>query len=200
MLTNSGLVFKLKEKLFLSILMSTLVALSFAASVRAAPSIQIFSYVDKPQYKPGDTGTLYIWIYNDGTEDVILKNITIEYPWHDYYVWEGNETIKDINTAVLIGGNWSTTSTFTVPTDGRAIAVGIPEIRIRAVTDKTTETRDIPISIASVPVATTIQDMDKLTTLFTIMAVLLIVCTLIIAATIFLSARRPQVTWKAEEK
>jgi len=37
-------------------------------------------------------------------------------------------------------------------------------------------------------------------TLFTIQAVLLIVCTVIIAATIFLSARRPQVTWKAEEK
>jgi hypothetical protein len=42
--------------------------------------------------------------------------------------------------------------------------------------------------------------MDKLVTLFTVQVVLLIVCTIIIAATIFLSARKPQVTWKAEEK
>jgi len=42
--------------------------------------------------------------------------------------------------------------------------------------------------------------MDKLVTLFTVLVVLVIVCTIIIAATIFLSARKPQVTWKPEEK
>jgi len=42
--------------------------------------------------------------------------------------------------------------------------------------------------------------MEQIITLFTIQVVLLIVCTIIIAATIFLSARRPRITWKAEEK
>jgi hypothetical protein len=43
-----------------------------------------------------------------------------------------------------------------------------------------------------------LEDMDKIITLFTIQAVLLIICTIIIAATIFLSVRRPRVTWKKE--
>jgi hypothetical protein len=42
--------------------------------------------------------------------------------------------------------------------------------------------------------------MDQIITLFTIQVVLLIVCTIIVAATIFLSARRPQIMWKSEEK
>jgi hypothetical protein len=42
--------------------------------------------------------------------------------------------------------------------------------------------------------------MDQIITLFTIQVVLLIVCTIIIAATIFLSTRRPQIMWKTEEK
>ncbi len=199
MLTSFERVFKLKEKFLLSTLITALIVLSFASSVRAAPSIQIFGYVDKPQYKPGEQGTLHIWIRNDGTEDVILKNVTVEYPWHDYFIWEGNETIKDINTAILVGGNWSATLTFTVPTDGRAITSTISSISVMAVTDKTTEEEGIPMSIAGTPVPTILQDMDRLMTLFTILTVLIIVCTLIIAATIFLSVRRPQVTWKPSE-
>lgn len=191
--------FKLKEKLILSTLITTLIVLSFASSVRAAPSIQIYGYVDKPQYKPGEQGTLHIWIYNDGTEDVILKNVTVKYPWYYYFIWEGNETIKDITTAIPVGGNWSATLTFTIPTDGRAITSGISSIGVQAVTETTTKTGSIPISIAGTPVPTLIQDMDRLMTLFTILTVLIIVCTLIIAATIFLSVRRPQVTWKPSE-
>ena len=41
--------------------------------------------------------------------------------------------------------------------------------------------------------------MDQIVTIFTIQVVLLIICTIIIAATIFLSARRPQITWRREE-
>lgn len=181
--------------------MAALIALSFASSVKAAASIEIYGYVDKPQYKPGEQGTLRIWIYNDGTEDVTIKSITVEYPWHDDYIWEGNETIKDIQYPTIDPSeNRTFTLTFTVPTDGRAIASGIPNIKVQAVTDKTTETRNIPISIASTPAPTSIQDMDKLTTLFTILTVLIIVCTIIIASTIFLSTRRPQVTWKTTEE
>jgi len=177
-----------------------LFALTFTKSVKAAASIEIYGYVDKTQYMPGDKGTLKIWIVNDGTEDIILKSVTIEYPWNKFYIWEGNETIKEFtNPAILKGGNWSDSRTFTVPTDGRAIG---GDIRVHVVTSPSTpaNTNWIPITVASAPAYESIQDMDKLVTLFTVQAVLLIVCTIIIAATIFLSARKPQVTWKAEEK
>ena len=172
-------------------------ALTFTMPVKAVASITIYGYVDKTQYMPGDKGTLKIWIVNDGTEDIILKSVTIEYPWNAFYIWEGNETIEDINAAILKGGNWSTSRTFTVPTDGRAIG---GSIRVHVVTSAVSDTNWIPVNVASAPAYGSIQDMDKLVTLFTVQAVLLIVCTIIIAATIFLSVRRPQVTWRAEKK
>ena len=172
-------------------------ALTFTTSVNAAASIAIYGYVDKTQYMPGDTGTLKIWIVNDGTEDLILKSVEIKYPWNAFYIWEGNETIKDINAAILKGANWSTTRTFTVPTDGRAVG---GNIHVHVVTSTVSDTKLISVNVASAPAYESLQDMDKLVTLFTVQVVLLIVCTIIIAATIFLSARKPQVTWKAEEK
>jgi uncharacterized membrane protein len=172
-------------------------ALILTASVNAAPSTAIYGYVDQTQYMPGDQGTLKIWIFNDGDADLILKSVTIEYPWHAAYIWEGNETIKNINTAILQGGNWSTSRTFTVPTDGRAEG-GL--IRVHVVTDKVEDTNWIGINVAAAPAYGSLQNMDELITLFTIQVVLLIVCTIIIAAAIFLSTRKPQVTWKAEEK
>lgn len=188
----------MKRKILFFLTMA-LATLAFASTVKAVASIEIYGYTDKTQYMLGEKGTLKFWIYNDGTEDIILKNVTIEYPWHNYYIWEGNETIKDIlQPAVLVGGNWSTTVTFTVPSDGRAAG---GSIRIVAVTDKIVpQTRYIPINVASAPSYGSLQDMDKLVTLFTVQVVLLIVCTVIVAATIFLSGRRPQVTWRKEEK
>lgn len=188
----------MKRKFLLILMAIAFSALTLTMPVNAAASIAIYGYVDKTQYMPGDTGTLKIWIVNDGTEDIILKSVTIEYPWNAFYIWEGNETIKEFtNPAILKGGNWSDSRTFTVPTDGRAIG---GDIRVHVVTNDPTNTKWISITVASAPAYGSLQDMDKLVTLFTVQVVLLIVCTIIIAATIFLSARKPQVTWKAEEK
>jgi hypothetical protein len=187
----------LKRKFLLILMAIALSALTFTTSVKAAASITIYGYVDETQYMPGDSGTLKIWVVNDGTEDIILKSVTIKYPWNTYYIWEGNETLKDINAAILQGANWSTTRTFTVPTDGRATG---GYVTVTVVTSGVTDTQWIPINVASAPAYGSLQDMDKLVTLFTVQVVLVIVCTIIIAATIFLSARKPQVTWKAEEK
>jgi uncharacterized membrane protein len=164
--------------------------------VHAVADIEIYGYTDKIQYMPGEKGTVKYWIHNEGTEEVILKNIIIEYPWHSLYVWEGNETIKEINTVILIGGNWSATATFTIPSDGRAIG---GYVRITVVTDKVSRSRNIPLNVANAPVYTAFQDMDKIVTLFTVLVVLLIVCTVIIAATMFLAGRKPQVTWTKEK-
>ena len=185
------------KRKFLILMAIALSALTFTMPVKAVASIEIYGYVDKTQYMPGDTGTLKIWIVNDGTEDIILKSVAIRYPWNAFYIWEGNETIKDINAAILKGGNWSTTRTFTVPTDGRAKG---GSINVDVVTSAVADSKSVSITVASAPTYGSLQDMDKLVTLFTVQVVLLIVCTIIIAATIFLSARKPQVTWKAEEK
>jgi hypothetical protein len=189
----------LKRKFLLILTAIAFSALALTTRVNAFASIAIYGYVDKPQYMLGDTGTLKIWVVNDGTEDVILKSVTIKYPWNGFYIWEGNETIDDINAVIPPGGNWSTSRTFTVPTDGRATG---GSIYVHVVTDKVTETEPnlITMKVASAPAYGSLQDMDKLVTLFTVQTVLLIVCTIIIAATIFLSGRKPQVTWKAEEK
>jgi hypothetical protein len=189
-------VVQLKRKI-LALMTVFLATLAFTPTVRAAASLHIYGYTDAQQYTLGEKGTLKFWIYNDGTEDFILKNVTIEYPWHYYYIWEGNETIKDINIAVLVGGNWNKTVTFTVPSDGRAVG---GSIRIVVYTDKMApQTAYIPINVVNAPYYWSLKDMDKLVTLFTVQVVLLIVCTVIIAATMFLTGRKPKVTWKEEK-
>jgi uncharacterized membrane protein len=188
----------LKKRFLLPLTVIMAALLTTISLVNAAASIEIYGYNDKTQYMSGGEGTFKFWIYNDGTEDIILKNITIEYPWHSLYVWEGNETIIDINTAILVGGNWSTTKTFTVPSDGRAVS---GNIRVTVVTDKLTpQTKNFWLNVVGAPSYGSLQDMDKIVTLFTVQVVLVIVCTIIIAATVFLSTRKPQVTWAKEPK
>lgn len=190
------MVVSLKGKILLILLTMTLITLVSVSSVGAVADIEIYGYTDKTQYMPGEKGTLKIWIYNEGTEDIILYNVTIEYPWHSYYIWEGNETIT-VNGPVMIGKNWTTSISFTIPTDGRAVG---GNIRVTVVTDKVPiRSRNFPLSVASAPFYASLQDIDKIVTLFTILVVLLIVCTVIIAATLFLTGRRPQVTWAKEK-
>lgn len=140
-------------------------------------------------------------MYNDGNEDLILKNVTIYYPWYNPVgLWEGNVTITpSTSTVIAAGGNWSGTSSFTVPNDGRVIA-GSSSIRINVVTDKTTRSSSISMSLASVPYYFSLQNMDQLLTTLMILVVVIVVCTLIIAGAIFLSVRRLQMMWKPEEK
>jgi uncharacterized membrane protein len=177
---------------------TTLIAMTLTRPVNAVASVSIYGYVDRPQYMPGDSGTLKIWIVNTGDEDLILKTVTIRYQWNSYYIWEGNETIDDINAAVLVGENWSTSVTFTVPTDGRATS---GYISVSVETDKVTPpSKSIYMSVASPETVGLLQDFGNLVTLFTVLVVLVIVSAIIIAATLFLTKSRPQVTWKAEEK
>jgi uncharacterized membrane protein len=177
-----------------------LFALTFALPVKAAASVDIYGYVDKTQYKPGETVTMNFYVYNGGPDEIVLKNVTIRYPWYSP-IWGGEETIKNIDAVLSKEKNWNDTQTFTIPDDGRATGFYIYlEGTYTIGTSVYTRSGDIPINVATAPSYGSVQDMDKLVTLFTVMAVLLIVCTVIIAATIFLSTRKPQVTWKAEEK
>jgi len=156
---------------------------------QALPKANIYGYVDKAQYLRGEEGTLKIWIVNEGTEDLILQNITVTYPWNAYLPWEGNDSLKKIGAVILISGNTTHEFDFTVPSDGRALSYGA--IRVDVVTDEDEPTVNIPISIANPPMSFNLEDMDNLITLITVQIVVAIVAALIIAAAVFLTGRRP---------
>jgi hypothetical protein len=202
---------KLNKKKYLAIITMAISAifLTSLAYAEVSQTVNIYAWTDKTSYNPGEKGRLTIVIRNDRTdEDLILNNITILYPWFAYTgeKWEGNDTITPSPPFVLsknAGNIYKNTVEFTVPSDGRAIGgVFVPslQIDIKIAVDKSPYqyTKTAPFYIKSTPWYTSLEDMDKIVALFTIQAVLLIICTIIIAATIFLSVRRPRVTWKKE--
>jgi len=187
--------------------------LTSSAHAQVPATVNIYAWTDKTYYNPGEKGVLKIVIRNDRTDqDLIIKNITITYPWFGYTgdKWEGNDTIKVDPPPVILknGGTYTKSVDFNIPTDGRVTTsmYEVSHIDIRVAVDKspyyypTIGDYQVPIYIKSTPLYMSFEDADKIVTLFTIQVVLIIVCTVIIAATIFLSVRRPQVTWKAEEK
>jgi hypothetical protein len=190
----------LKGKLLLVSVAAIMALIACAPLAQAIPSVVVNGYTDKPYYKPGETVTLKFWVYNEGPEDIVLKNITIEYPWHSV-LWGGNKTIKNINAALTKSQNWTYSDTITIPTDGRA---GSGYVRITYTYTYGSSTpnpsTNIYLSIASVPEYFLFENMDRLVTLITVLVVLVIVGAIIIAAAIFLTMRRPEVTWKAEQK
>lgn len=184
---------KLNKKVFAFIMMT--VSMLLLAGLANAQPETVTVWTDKSEYAPGETGTLYIVFYNDEDSAVTIEKITIIFAeWRAYRNgdWEGNQTLE-INQAVVSEGAYEQETTFTVPTNGRAKSTNVD------VTIKTTELGNI-YEYHFVTVTETSKYMEQVVTLFTIQVVLLIVCTIIIAATIFLSARRPQVTWKPTEK
>ncbi len=164
------------------------------------PTTRIVAWTDKPQYLAGQTGKLYITYNNDRNDPVTIRNITIVYEeWCAYInnVWVGNTTYepKDTEKSVTEETAYTFETSFTVPSDGRARTT---DVYIIVYTNE-----PIPDSLSiheGIRLVETDAYMEQIVTLFTIQVVLLIVCTIIIAATIFLSARRPHVTWKQEEK
>ncbi len=188
----------MKKKILPLLMVTALIALVLTPLANASADFSIYGYTDKTYYKRGEAGTLKFWIYNDGDQDLILKNITIQYPWYSP-IWGGNETMKSLDQTITVNGNASFSSSFTVPSDGRAMG---GYIQVKAVTDKHTPFAPeyIPINVAGAPSYGSLEDMDKIVMLFTVLVVLVIICTVIIAATIFLSARRPAAMWSKEEK
>jgi hypothetical protein len=106
----------------------TLLAIGILAGVlltsghAAAISVNIYARTDKASYVPGDTGTLFITVRNQGTQSFAVKNISITYPWKAFITdhWDGNFTTTGITQALAQGQTYNTQYTFTVPTDGRA--------------------------------------------------------------------------------
>ncbi len=186
---------RLNKKIFALVIMAVSALLLIPLIDTANPQPEVMAWTDKKEYGPGESGTLTIVFYNDRSYAVSIEKIFVVFNnWWVYRngEWEGNQTLT-VNEAVAVNETYETSVTFTVPTDGRADSTTV------SITIQTAEAGNI-YAYPSVAVAITPRYMDQIVTLFTIQIVLIIVCTIIIAATIFLSARRPQVTWKAEEK
>ena len=104
-----------------------LVAFSIIATVLVVPihasyTPHIYARTDKSSYLPGDSGTLFITVRNEGTQSFGVKNLTIIYPWDAFVTdhWDGNNTYTFTGVALSQGGTWNEQYSFTVPTDGRA--------------------------------------------------------------------------------
>jgi len=183
---------KLNKKIFAFIVM-TVSMLLLAGLVNAQPET-VTVWTDKSEYAPGQTGTLHIVFYNNKGKTVTIDNITITFEsWKAYRSgeWEGNQTIE-VSEAFIVGKMLQNDVSFTVPTDGRAVPTWV---KVEIYADVSIPDTEFGISVSHTPLY-----WEQIITLLTILVVLLIVCTIIIAATIFLSARRPQVTWKPTEK
>ena len=162
---------------------------------------ELMIWTDKAEYYAGESGTLYIRYYNSHGSAVTIKRITVVFEdWVGYVndKWEGNQTI-DVNNAIASKQVFKNETRFTVPADGRAIARA-PYSSVRVTIELSEVGITVPPASQTIMVAQTPRYMDNIVTLFTVLVALVILSTLIIAATIFLSARRPQVMWSKEEK
>jgi len=160
--------------------------------------VNTYLWVDKVQYRPGDTVTLYVTIVNAQSSSISVNKTIITCPWWMFIRdhWEGNYTFN-INKVVKADSNYSTSMTFPVPNDGRAVQFGSSNTTINvsieingAFTDHT-----VFINIAGPPVSTSVEGIDTMVLLMAVLIILIVVCTALIAAAIFLSARRPQETY-----
>lgn len=170
------------------------------AAYTPIPGITITAWTDKTQYAPGEKGKLKISILNSLPRPVDIREIYIEFPWYAYNaqtsMWEGNETIKGtpVDTISSEGGHYYREVEFTVPNDGRATAlsaVGWSEIMID-VDASEGKADDFPadLLVMSPTVNMALVDMDRW---MTILTVAIVICTIIIAAVVFLSSRAPRI-------
>lgn len=178
-------------------LILTLFVMPLVFAVAHADIEPLMAWTNKQVYVSGESGTLYVNIYNDGTSTIEIMNVTVTYKSWQAYIdgkWVGNETFN-VNENVTGGGIVTLAIPFTVPSDGRARTTRV-EIEVR--TNFGVEFID---DVASINVSENSPYMEQIITLFTIQAVLLIVCTIVISATIFLSMHKlPQAIKTSENQ
>lgn len=165
----------------------------FIPLVSALALDTITLWTNKSEYTPGEIGTLHIVFYNDKRVTLTIENITIIFEsWRTYETgqWKGNYTIE-VKKAFVPDEILEKEVSFTVPTDGRAVNT---DARVEVYANGYAFVEKYEISVSQTPLY-----MEQIITLFTIQVVLIIVCTIIIAATIFLSTRKPQVAKKETE-
>src|SRR5260370_7874649 len=113
----------MKKKIQRSLLAISLLALVLAAvslPVHAQPTVN--TRADKSAYAPGDSGTMTISIINTIGNPLLVRNITIYYPWAGYDTngkwFTANYTYPvSVSLATKGANNYSyPTQTFNIPT------------------------------------------------------------------------------------
>lgn len=157
-------------------------------------NVNIYLWVDKTQYKPGDTITLYYTIFNDKPSGIMINEINITTPWSMKISnqWQGNQTIT-INKSIPSGGSYDNHTTLTVPNDGRASFISsYASLSVTIRIDDTPIPRTVNVNIANPPIQTSVHEVDTIILLLAVLIILFVICTAFIDAAIFLSARKPQ--------
>jgi hypothetical protein len=163
-------------------------------------ALNIYLWVDKTQYNPGETVTLYITFVNAKSSNIVVNETNIICPSWWMFIrdhWEGNYTF-DINRVIKANESYSTSTTFTVPNDGRVSGLSSARIDVAIRIDGTFTNRYLYIRIVSSPVV--VSNMDTLILLMAVLIILIVVCTALVAAAIFLSARKPHETYAEPPK
>ncbi len=182
-----------------------LAMLAVLASSVAAEDINVYVQLDKVQYEPGGQGTISITIRNTSDDPLEIKNVSIEFTnWMMYTVdgWDelGNQTIvyaSAIQVSSKTGKAALDDISFSVPTDGRATSTSV---HVWIYTNKPSPLHEQEfVSVVDPSTQNLFRALDNIVMLLTVTAILAIVSAIIIAAAVFLSARRPGVTWQKEE-
>jgi hypothetical protein len=110
------------KSLPLTIVAIGILAIAVIAPIHANYLAVAYGRTDRSSYVPGDSGTLFITVRNEGSQALTVKNITVAYPWMAFVTdhWDGNFTATGINQALSQNQNFNTQYTFTIPSDGRA--------------------------------------------------------------------------------
>jgi len=191
-------VVRLKKKTIILLVSLTFVAMALFSVVRAEPAVSISGYTEKPLYNPGQSGTVTLFVYNHGPEDIVLKNVTVWYPWYSQ-VWGGNDTFTSINATLSSGESWNGSKTFTIPSDSRGASGGFIVVAAVYTVGTSTLTEEDDVMMSIVNPSDVSQSVDRLINYLTVAIALMVICTVIIAAAIFLGAHKLQSVWKMEQ-
>lgn len=195
-----------KKKIIATSIVISFLVMFYVQSVATAytpiPGITITAWTDKAQYAPGERGKLKISILNSLDKPVDINEIYIEYPWFTYNAqgegaWEGNATItgEPLKTVSSKGGYYYTEADFTVPNDGRIAWLSSAEWNAIRIDVETSEGIADDYLAGIFAMGTTLNmavvDID---TWMTIMTAAIVICTIILAAVIFLATRAPRMS------
>jgi hypothetical protein len=183
-----------KEILLITLLLASGLFIPICKAGFEADEVNVYMWVDKTQYKPGETITLNFTIYNAAPSDIVIYKIKIETPWFMYTKdqWEGNQTLQTNNKLLRTGQAYNNYTLIQIPTDGRAYTNDSSmEIIMRTETNLGTLNNNITAGIANPLVYSSVREIDTVILLMAVLTILIVICTALIAASIFLSTRKP---------
>jgi hypothetical protein len=188
----------MKGKIALLFAVTMLLTFSAISDVKADPSMHVYTYTDRIQYRPGESGTIKILIINTASDVGIIKNVTIEYPWYIPGLG-GNDSINDVSQTLTLNQNWTSSVSFTIPTDGRvANYAGTTSAHITLYYDysvantphSTSRSTDVAMNIVSAPMLFSVQELNMLTILLILLIIAVLVSALIVAYAVVRTTRR----------